>query len=256
MVPCARQRFSPILWSLCFFISACSSQTQYAPVLDGWKQPISKQGYHRVSPGETLYSIAWQYGLDYRDLVTINHLVSPYVLHSGEALALSAPSTPENGSALTRKRLKTQKINLPSKRYIPIKANPHSAFHSPVAGSWQWPARGTLVKDYQTGAMGNKGLDIGGVLGAPIKAAAPGTIVYSGNGIRGYGNLLIIKHDEHYLSAYGHNQHILVHEGQGVKQGETIATMGRNEKGLPLLHFEIRRMGKPVNPHDYLSRAH
>lgn len=252
MVPCWRRwSFARPIIVLFLLLTTCSTQTHYAPVVDGWKQPVSKQGYHRVRTGETLYSIAWQYGLDYRDLVKINHLQAPYTLHVGEPLALVFNSKSKTSR---QKIIKKQKVkdNVSRKKNTYIKGNQRPSQQSNTVRAWQWPARGVIVGDYQTSATGNKGVDICGARGSAIKAASSGTLVYSGNGIRGYGNLLIIKHNGLYLSAYGHNERLLVHEGQIVKRGEKIATMGLSEQGRPVLHFEIRRAGKPVNPHSYL----
>ncbi|MHA7841250.1 MAG: peptidoglycan DD-metalloendopeptidase family protein [Gammaproteobacteria bacterium] len=248
-------RLGAIVFIALLFLTACSSTVHYAPVVDGWKQPIGKQGYHRVGEGETLYSIAWQYGLDYRQLVTINQLQKPYTLHSGELLALVSYS---KGKTVVNKTINKPSANKKSLRNTTVHRRESQLSSSPFNGikTWHWPVRGVIVQDYQTSAMGSKGLDIGGKRGSLIKTTAPGTVVYSGNGIRGYGNLLIIKHNGLYLSAYGHNQQLLVHEGDVVKQDQTIATMGLNEKGNPMLHFEIRRAGKPVNPHYYLPAIH
>ena len=241
---------------LFLFITACSNQSHYAPVLDGWKQSLGKQGYHRVQMGETLYSIAWQYGLDYRDLVKNNHLEAPYRLHVDELLALVSHS---ESKILKNKIINNQAIkakSLSNKKNVQRQKTLFSSQQTQLVAAWQWPTVGVIEQDYEISAMGNKGLDIRGTRGSAIKAAASGTVVYSGDGIRGYGNLLIIKHNGLYLSAYGHNDGLLVQEGQQVSKGEKIATMGLNEKGRPLLHFEIRRAGKPVNPHSYLGTRH
>lgn len=230
------------MWS--FFLSfycltACASHTYYAPVVDGWAQPLGKQGYHFVREGETLYSIAWEYGLDHRVLAKNNHLKAPYTLHAGDKLSLVSYTSHEE---VTLKQVKKPPYETPSRMSL--------------MSQWQWPAQGIIIQDYESSSMGNKGIDITGHYGSDIKAAASGTVVYSGNGIRSYGNLLIIKHDALYLSAYGHNKQLFVQEGQKVKQGEKIATMGHNQEGKTVLHFEIRRAGKPVNPHDYLGKIH
>lgn len=122
-----------------------------------------------------------------------------------------------------------------------------------VASSrWQWPARGRILKKFSLQGEVNKGVDIGGHLGDPVVAVAPGKVVYSGSGLRGYGNLVIIKHSDNYLSAYAYNKRLLVKEGDVVKAGTLIGKMGQNDAGQILLHFEIRRNGKPVNPLLYL----
>lgn len=118
---------------------------------------------------------------------------------------------------------------------------------------WLWPAKGKVVGTFSLQRVGNRGLDISGKYGSPVRASAPGTVVYSGSGLRGYGNLVIIKHNAYYLSAYAYNNKLLVREGTKVKAGQRIATMGRTDTGKVKLHFEIRRVGKPVDPKIYLS---
>jgi lipoprotein NlpD len=118
---------------------------------------------------------------------------------------------------------------------------------------WLWPATGKIVRRFQAGKLNAKGINIGGQLGEAVRATATGRVVYSGSGLRGYGELIIIKHNDHYLSAYAHNRKRLVREGDKVKAGDKIATMGRGNNGKALLHFEIRRDGKPVDPLKYVT---
>ncbi|WP_175546611.1 peptidoglycan DD-metalloendopeptidase family protein, partial [Vibrio vulnificus] len=117
---------------------------------------------------------------------------------------------------------------------------------------WQWPTKGRVIKNFSAGEQGNKGIDIAGQRGQPIVSTAGGTVVYSGNALRGYGNLIIVKHNDNYLSAYAHNDRLLVSEGQSVKAGQQIATMGSSGAKTVMLHFEIRYQGKSVNPKRYL----
>ncbi len=117
---------------------------------------------------------------------------------------------------------------------------------------WLWPTKGRVIKNFSAGDQGNKGIDIAGQRGQAISSTAAGTVVYSGNALRGYGNLIIVKHNEHYLSAYAHNDQLLVKEGQSVKAGQKIATMGSSGTSSVRLHFEIRYQGKSVNPNRYL----
>ena len=117
---------------------------------------------------------------------------------------------------------------------------------------WLWPTKGRVIKNFSVGEQGNKGIDIAGQRGQPIVSTAGGTVVYSGNALRGYGNLVIVKHNDNYLSAYAHNDRLLVSEGQSVKQGQKIATMGSSGAKSVRLHFEIRYQGKSVNPKRYL----
>ncbi|USD32145.1 MULTISPECIES: murein hydrolase activator NlpD [Vibrio] len=146
-----------------------------------------------------------------------------------------------------------------SKEYVGSKSKQN--VNKPVSGSkpknekisrWLWPTKGRVIKNFSAGDQGNKGIDIAGQRGQPISSTASGTVVYSGNALRGYGNLVIIKHNDNYLSAYAHNERLLVHEGQSVKAGQKIATMGSSGTNSVRLHFEIRYQGKSVNPKRYL----
>jgi lipoprotein NlpD len=119
---------------------------------------------------------------------------------------------------------------------------------------WQWPARGKLIRGYQSSGTVHRGIDLKGKLGEPVYAANSGVVVYAGSGLKGYGNLLIIKHNEYYLSAYGHNSELLVSEGENVKSGQQIAKIGDTGTNEFKLHFEIRRDGKPVDPTGLLPR--
>jgi lipoprotein NlpD len=225
-----------ILLICCFVLLSCSDETHYAPVTDiSTIEHIPKNGTYRVSAGETLYSIAWRYGLDYRYLANLNHIAPPFHLVAGQRIYLS------------NKSIKTAKIKLPKNNVPPTfipKPEPEPELNKPVA-LWRWPARGPIIGTYSTM---NKGLNIGGQIGNPIYATAAGTVVYSGNGLRGYGNLIIIKHNNAYLSAYAHNSVTLVKEGQRVKSGQEIAEMGNTGARQPMLHFEIRHNGQPINP--------
>jgi lipoprotein NlpD len=119
---------------------------------------------------------------------------------------------------------------------------------------WHWPHSGTVIANFSSSGKVNKGIDIAGNPGDSVKAAADGSVVYAGNGLLGYGNLIIVNHNEHYLSAYAHNRKILVKEGEGVKAGQVIAELGSTGTDKPKLHFEIRKNGNPVDPSRYLPR--
>jgi lipoprotein NlpD len=134
----------------------------------------------------------------------------------------------------------------------PVPAESSTAASGDVA--WRWPADGQVVGGYVAGDQMRQGIDIAGKSGAPVRAAADGTVVYSGNGLIGYGELIIVKHNPAFLSAYGHNRKRLVQEGDHVKAGQTIAEMGSSSANRDELHFEIRKNGKPSNPLDYLPR--
>jgi lipoprotein NlpD len=227
----------------CLFLASCASAPNYAPVTEvAAIQPIPRSGIHRVVHGESLYEIAWKYGLDYRYLAARNHLTSPYILHTGQVLVLRGkavmPAAPEVVTAASAShKTSTKNVSVSAADTTPIKA-------------WAWPAKGRILDSY---SAKNKGLDIGGALGAPITATAKGEVVYAGNGLKGYGNLIIIKHNSVYLSAYAYAKRLLVREGQAVKQGQKIAEMGRAGSGNVMLHFEIRRAGQPINPLSLLA---
>ncbi len=214
----------------------------------------ARAGYHVVAAGETLYSIAWRYGQDYRDVARWNRIYKPYVIHPGQVVRLTPPkinTTPQHAAAK-----KTTTHPKPARTHPPVKpkASTSKAKKKTQWGpiSWQWPAKGSLFKS--NSLFAERGLDITGRFGEAISAAAPGQVVYSGGGLIGYGKLIIIKHSETYLSAYAHNSKVLVKEGDRVRTGQHIASMGRGTNGQAMLHFEIRQNGKPVDPLRYLPK--
>lgn len=230
--------------------------------------------YHRILKGETLYSIAWFYGYDYRQIALWNDIDYPYLIKPGQEIQLY-PSLVRRASQNTRirhnKRAVSQKKQdkrtlyrsgkrakkvVRKKRYekkVQQKRSKSKKTNYASKIKWGWPARGKIVHRFNS-KHGKKGLDISGKKGQRILAAAAGTVVYSGSGLRGYGKLIIIKHNDTYLSAYANNKKILVKEQQKVKFGEHIAAMGSNGANKTILHFEIRKNGKPVNPIRYLPR--
>lgn len=223
------------------FLLGCTDGKTYAPVMDANTiDPIPRAGMHKVSHGETLYSIAWRYGLDYRYVARLNHFTSPYNIYSGQLIALKPHTT-------STSRAKPP-LTMPIK---PVSIEPIITVEEPTANvtAWHWPARGKVIGNF---SEYNKGINIKGRLGDPIYATAPGKVVYSGSGLRGYGNLIIIKHNSVYLTAYAHNSVVLVKEGSSVRAGQKIAEMGNTGARQVMLHFEIRRGGQPVNPLKYL----
>ncbi len=213
-------------------------------------------GDHVVSKGETLYSISWRYGQDYRQLAAWNHIPPPYIIHQGQRLRLTPPGSMKSAQPPLQKKDGTPRQQ--QKRKKPAaQAAQRPAPAAPQQKrilSWSWPAEGSLISRFSAKKPGRKGIDIAGHAGAAVKAAAAGRVVYSGSGIQRYGNLLIIKHNDKYLSAYAHNRRLLVQEGTLVKQGQRIAEMGRSGTGVGrvMLHFEIRADGVPVDPLAYL----
>ncbi|MEW6648361.1 MAG: peptidoglycan DD-metalloendopeptidase family protein [Pseudomonadota bacterium] len=216
--------------------------------------------YHTVRPGDTLYSIAWGYGYDYREVASWNRIGWPYRIYPGQRL-LVVPTTRgaavEERPAASRSAAASPSASRPppaTAKTTPVRpvekpvSRPHQ---SPI--SWQWPTAGSVKRGFNNSAS-KKGINIAGRLGQPVYAASGGDVVYSGSGLVGYGNLLIIKHDDTFLSAYGHNRRLLVKEGQKVKPGQMIAEMGETAKDGALLHFEIRQEGKPVDPIRYLPK--
>lgn len=197
---------------------------------------------YTVRSGDTLYSVAWRHGLDVRDLVAWNSLPDPDLILAGQTLYLA----PDAGDAI---------VNRGADTGAPV-AGPGVAPANEDAPDtpWRWPVAGPPMGGYAAGSGLGEGIGIGGELVTRILAAAPGEVVYAGRGLPLYGNLVIVRHDEAYLSAYGHNETLLVEEGDRVTQGQAIATMGMGPARRPQLHFEIRRDGVPVDPMDYLPR--
>ena len=239
-------------------VTACTSSNTYAPVVNGWRQSAHKSNYYIVQPGDTIYSIAWAFNMDYRDLAALNHLTNYHIV-AGQQLRM-APLSPV-ATKITqqpRKQLVQQKTKYRNKIKQKVVVRPAVAQYSTSTSNispkyWQWPAKGRIVQAYSAQLGGNRGIDIAGKGGEPILAAASGIVVYSGSGLRGYGKLLIIKHSDSYLSAYAFNKTLLTKEGMRVHTGQKIAEMGQNNAGKTMLHFEIRRNGQPVDPLHYLK---
>lgn len=217
-------------------------------------------GRHVVKSGETLYSIAWRYGRDYRELGNANDIPPPYNLKAGQILRLdkrgsiSVAASSSKPSASTR-RSPSPDPDPPAPRVSkpPNPSVPTTEQTQTVASiDWRWPHVGTVIAGYSTSGKVNKGIDIAGNPGDSVRAAASGNVVYAGKGLLGYGNLVIVNHNEHYLSAYAHNRKVLVSEGENVSAGQKIAELGSSGTDRPKLHFEIRKNGNPVNPVPYL----
>ncbi|WP_370584019.1 peptidoglycan DD-metalloendopeptidase family protein [Motiliproteus sp. SC1-56] len=223
-----------------------------------------------MEAGDTLYSIAWRYGLDFRALARANGIPASYRIYPGQRLTLSeAPkrraSTEKKAAQSSRQAPRSAAKAPVAKKAAPAPAQaPKQAVTSrsssrssaPAAGplEWKWPAKGPVVGRFRTQGKINKGVNIAGNPGEPVFAAAPGEVVYSGSGLLGYGNLIIINHNERFLSAYAHNSRLLAKERDRVKTGEKIAEIGNTGASQPMLHFEIRKDGKPVDPLRYLPK--
>ena len=212
------------------------------------QKPTSQQkanrGYHTVKKGETLYSIAWQYGYDVRVVAGWNHIKAPYTIYPKQKLRLKPTTT----TAAIRK------TKPPASKPAKKANNPRAGSKNTKKISWQWPTKGKIIGKYSARDSGKKGLDIAGKKGQRVYAAAGGEVVYSGNGLRGYGKLVIVKHNDTYFSAYAHNHRLFVQEGKKVTKGQHIADMGSSGTQRVMLHFEVRRNGKPVDPLRYLPR--
>ncbi len=293
------------------FLAACSStsvrdnsaKVKVTSTEDTRMQAAGEQDWrpatHQVLKGDTLYSIAFYYGLDYHELAELNGLKNPSLISIGQVLqlfatsnkstaprALDSDSTPVavtikeqpklvkyvyNETALaqidsvqngTTSSVAMGVTNVPSGVKVPVAttAKVEPRVDAPAVNTeedslqWTMPTNGKIIAQFSE-AANRKGIDIAGKLGQPIVASAPGKVVYSGSGLRGYGKLIIIKHNKTYLSAYAHNDKILVKEGQSIKRGEKIAEMGNTDAEQTKLHFEVRRLGKPVDPAKYLPKS-
>ena len=227
----------------------CTSPAIYR---DDLFNPPVYWGEHVVKPGETLYSIAWRYGRNYRELAAANHIPPPYEISPGEVIHLDRRGHPAARSASPGAHSNSH--NQASRS--PALNNKQLQRASPADSDihWQWPHVGPIIANFSLSGKINKGIDIAGQAGEPVRAAAGGKVVYAGNGLRGYGELIIINHNEHFLSAYAHNSKMLVSEGETVHAGQVIARMGATGARRVELHFEIRRNGRPVNPLRFLPK--
>jgi lipoprotein NlpD len=299
------------LLTVSIVLSACSTETRQAPVIDRPAPPAANKsprphpvappaqsndepkadarGGYTVRRGDTLLKIAFDFGQNYRDIVAWNNLADPDDIKVGQVLRVTSPDRNGGGNAVAG----TNPITMPGadKPAAPPKKtaprgdkkpytegnladaqkddtpglNPKAAEPRPsgalAAGStvtandddklsWMWPSNGRIIATFDEGK--SKGIDIAGKLGQQVMAAGPGKVMYAGSGIRGYGNLVIVKHSNSLLSAYAHNRAILVKEGESVAKGQAIAEMGDSDADTVKLHFEIRQQGKPVDPSKFL----
>ncbi|WCN08512.1 peptidoglycan DD-metalloendopeptidase family protein [Marinomonas mediterranea] len=231
--------------------------------------PMPATGIHKVQSGDTLFAIAFQYGLDYRKVAALNKIDSPYVIYPNQKIRLIG------------KRKALTKTTPPQKTVKPSKTTKQTASSSTKASSnvknvkkvnsakklpsnnkkitkkvekWLWPVDGKVIRGFSSSGVSSKGIDIKGTKGHHVKAVADGIVVYAGSGLIGYGKLVIIKHNEIYLSAYAYNERILVKEQQSVRAGDSLAIIGGKGSEKPLLHFEVRKDGQPVNPLNVLPK--
>jgi lipoprotein NlpD len=267
----------------------CAGRSAPAPVvlLDSQVESGSEEytaSTYEVRPGDTLFAVAWFTGNDYQDIAKFNEISKPYTIFPGQKLRLTAPvskPSPTKRSNVTTNRstdptsppIAKRVIDPPkSQAYVEreqdvkaqnntdvkkssgiVKKTTPKTFPDKVA-KWIWPAEGKLVGTFSKAESGNKGIDIAGERGSKVVAAASGKVVYSGNALRGYGRLVIIKHTDTFLSAYAYNETILVKEREWVYAGQKIATMGSSGTDSVKLHFEVRYRGKSLNPLRYLPK--
>ncbi|WP_374601857.1 peptidoglycan DD-metalloendopeptidase family protein [Arenimonas sp.] len=244
-------------------------------------QSVPRSGDYTVRRGDTLYGIAFRHGLDYREVASLNRIGPPYTIYPGQTLRLRTQaakpaaarvtatparrsSEPAAGSRLASpERSTAPTVTRPVTPVAPVAtpARPTSApavpavpDAAPASGAWRWPTQGQVIGRFVAGDPKRQGLDIAGNAGQPVVAAADGVIVYSGSGLVGYGELIIVKHSDEWLSAYAHNRRRLLGEGAQVKAGQQIAELGRSGTSRDMLHFEVRRNGKPVDPMQVLPR--
>lgn len=247
--------------------------------------------FRTVVAGDTLYSIAWESGRDYRELARWNRIPAPYTIKPGQQLRVTPPGDAEKPGArviqakpgkpasrpatkpvsgttgknktaspaaspatpkVAHNNKRTATNAKPAKHAKAIAGKKTAGRTNVVSGGWAWPTDGKLLNRYSE--SDSKGLDFAGARGDPVRAAADGRVVYQGSGLRGYGQLIIVKHNDEFLSAYAHNDRIHVKEGESVKRGQKIADMGSSGTDRTKLHFEIRRHGAPVDPLSYLPK--
>ena len=262
-----------------------------APVVEREQPPGIRINHHLVSAGDTLHTIAWRYELDHQQLAALNDLRPPYRLEPGQRLRLAdvpayvppaedtlaggARAVPVTTGGITAEAIEVEPVT-PAPAPVgdspaPAEVSPPVAAASPgpgaagptrppadapppraaTPGTWQWPVTGSVTREYDANKV-FKGINIHSSPGTPVQAAGPGTVVYAGSGLRGYGQLIILKHDDTFLSAYAHNRKILVRENDSVSQGQTIAEVGGDPADPTRLYFEIREHGKSVDPEPLL----
>jgi lipoprotein NlpD len=295
-------RFFALL-AVAAILAGCASSKQHAPVVErgeaAAKSAVAAEAARKkaarekdwrpqvyvVEKGDTLYSIAFNYGFDYHELAELNGIQDPNVIQVGQQIRLFPSVATARPAVVESKPLVKDQPKVVKYAYndaavaqidqvqpgkpaavtqskpVEIQPKPQSktepkpaddsADDADEALEWSMPARGKVIGEFSESAN-RKGIDIAGKLGQPVFASAPGKVVYSGSGLRGYGKLIIIKHNSTYLSAYAHNDQLLVKEGQSVTRGQKIAEMGNTDADQVKLHFEVRRLGKPVDPAKYL----
>lgn len=266
-------------------LSACNKS--WVPVDDPGPSRGSYQatqdGTYRVRRGDSLHAIAFKFGLDWRDIAEWNGISAPYVIHPDQVLKLTdapvasrsvtttavgpAPSSSDRAVTRTASTVEydSRKSQVPASQSQTAKTAPPpeprpatkpktTSVSASDPSKWQWPVEGRILSNFKANDPARNGIEIAGKEGQAVKATAAGEVVYSGAGLIGYGELIIIKHSDRMLSAYAHNRKRLVAEGQQVKAGEKIAEMGKDDRNRAMLHFEIRQDGNPQDPLKYLPK--
>jgi len=257
-----RAKFTKHFFLCCMmvFIVSCSGPS-YVPVYSARYDTKPLQLTYKVRKKDTLFSIAWRYQIDYKELARVNGIARPFRIHPGQILMLHSGNVNaldetkyNNKNTAKNNKSKYDKLEL-SKQYTRSNSlNQGLKSHAKAVNRWIWPAYGKVVPKYSPGKAGRKGLDILGRYGDTVRASARGKVVYSSGGLFGYGNLIIIEHNEEFLSAYAHNSKLLSKEGDFVAAGQKIAEIGSSGAPSSKLYFEIRRKGIPVDPVKYLPK--
>ncbi|RUO50919.1 peptidase M23 [Pseudidiomarina aquimaris] len=275
-------RASLVLSLFCvLLIAGCAQRQQPAPVekvyqgrsIYDYEANSLAGSTYQVQKGDTLYSIAFRANIDVRALARLNDLGEPYTIYPGQRLTLRAAARPTQKTqpTTTSKRIdspqsvdKTQKkeyVEDKSKEKVtnsPAQPRPtikREVFPSSNDIAWRWPTGNSVIREFTAAVTGPKGIDFAGKKGDIVRAAAAGKVVYAGNALKGYGNLIILKHNDDYITAYAHNDKLLIKEQQWVSAGDAIAEMGNSDAERVKLHFEVRYRGKSVNPRHYLPRG-
>ncbi|MGB6241321.1 MAG: peptidoglycan DD-metalloendopeptidase family protein [Castellaniella sp.] len=239
-------------------LAGCASRSQRAPVADHSNASSSSsaqaaaRGTYVVRAGDTLYKIAQAHGMEVSRLAQLNNISNPQQLAIGQVLRLdSGTALPSGGATAVATPVQGGPASTTPAATEPAAAPETSSARASDANlvSWGWPANGKIIQGFSNTT---KGIDIDGAIGSPVVAASDGKVMYAGNGVRGLGNLILLGHNNGFITAYAHNQTLLVKTGETVKKGAKIATIGQSDTTSPRLHFEIRRRGTPVNPLSYL----
>jgi lipoprotein NlpD len=254
-----------------WLLVGCSA-SQYAPVqelgystgqLDASNSVQSSSTSYKVRSGDTMFAIGWRFGWDYKKLAKANSIEFPYTIYVGQVIYFNeAHKSSSNSKSATKSLIKKTVVGSSGVIDKPISARAKTAskaaiekpYKGPLSVKWNWPLKGKVLQPFSNQGSKFHGIDLSSSLGYSVKAASSGIIVYAGSGIQGYGKLVVVKHNNTFLSAYAYNSSILVTEGDSVVAGQVIAEVGKGPQLDPRLHFEIRKNGKPVNPLKYLPK--